>query len=53
MMKTILCMLTLAGGCSALTPQIVDTSVTKPSNVAVYLTVDTRDGKYLTRVATG
>ncbi len=45
MMKTFLCVLMLAGGCSALNPQIVDTSVTKPSNVAVYLTVDTRDGK--------
>lgn len=31
-------------GCSALKPQLVDASVQKPSNVAVYFTVDTRAG---------
>src|SRR5262245_39582575 len=32
-------------GCSALHPQLVTMSVQKPSNVAVYFTVDTRDGE--------
>lgn len=31
-------------GCAGLTPRLVDASVQKPSNVAVYFTVDTRDG---------
>lgn len=31
-------------GCSALKPQLVDASAQKPSNVAVYFTVDTRAG---------
>lgn len=31
--------------CSGLTPRLVDASVQKPSNVAVYFTVDTRDGE--------
>ncbi|MCU0699251.1 MAG: VWA domain-containing protein [Myxococcaceae bacterium] len=31
-------------GCAALTPRLVDASVQKPSNVAVYFTVDTREG---------
>jgi len=34
----------LAGGCAGLNPQLVDASVQKPSNVAVYFTVDTRGG---------
>ncbi len=34
---------TLAG-CAGLAPRLVDASVQKPSNVAVYFTVDTRDG---------
>src|SRR5262245_24968810 len=35
----------LASGCAALKPQLVDASVQKPSNVAVYFPVATRDGK--------
>lgn len=35
---------TLASGCAGLKPQLVDASVQKPSNVAVYFTVDTRAG---------
>jgi hypothetical protein len=31
-------------GCAALTPKLVDASASKPSNVAVYFTVDTRGG---------
>jgi hypothetical protein len=31
--------------CAGLTPRLVDASVQKPSNVAVYFTVDTRDGE--------
>jgi len=31
-------------GCAGLNPQLVDASVQKPSNVAVYFTVDKRDG---------
>jgi von Willebrand factor type A domain len=34
----------LATGCSALNPQLVQASVQKPSNVAVYFTVDRNDG---------
>ncbi len=32
-------------GCAGLAPRLVDASVQKPSNVAVYFTVDTRDGE--------
>lgn len=32
-------------GCTGLKPRLVDASVEKPSNVAVYFTVDTHDGK--------
>ncbi len=32
-------------GCAGLRPQLVDASVQKPSNVAVYFTVDTRRGE--------
>ncbi|MGC4117714.1 MAG: VWA domain-containing protein [Myxococcales bacterium] len=32
-------------GCAGLKPRLVDASVQKPSNVAVYFTVDTRDGE--------
>lgn len=32
-------------GCAALRPRLVDASVQKPSNVAVYFTVDTRAGE--------
>ena len=35
----------LLGGCAGLTPRLVDASVQKPSNVAVYFTVDTREGE--------
>ncbi len=35
----------LAAGCSALRLELVDASVEKPSNVAVYFTVDTRQGE--------
>ncbi|MBL8918295.1 MAG: VWA domain-containing protein [Myxococcaceae bacterium] len=34
----------LATSCAALRPRLVDASVQKPSNVAVYFTVDTRQG---------
>src|SRR5262245_52864819 len=34
-----------AGGCAGLKLQMVDSSVRKPSNVAVYFTVDTRGGE--------
>jgi hypothetical protein len=34
-----------AGGCAGLKLQMVDASVRKPSNVAVYFTVDTRSGQ--------
>ena len=33
-----------ASGCAGLQPRLVDASVQKPSNVAVYFTVDTRKG---------
>src|SRR5579864_2376474 len=36
--------LALSSGCAALNPQLVQASVQKPSNVAVYFTVDTRGG---------
>jgi hypothetical protein len=36
--------LLVAAGCAGLKPQMVDASVQKPSNVAVYFTVDTRGG---------
>jgi hypothetical protein len=35
----------LISGCSGLKPRLIDASVQKPSNVAVYFTVDTRDGE--------
>ncbi len=34
----------LCSGCAGLAPRLVDASVQKPSNVAVYFTVDTRSG---------
>jgi hypothetical protein len=34
-----------AGGCAGLKLQLVDASVRRPSNVAVYFTVDTRNGE--------
>lgn len=37
--------LLLTTGCAGLAPRLVDASVQKPSNVAVYFTVDTRDGQ--------
>jgi hypothetical protein len=37
--------LLLASGCATLKPQLVDASVQKPSNVAVYFTVDTWRGQ--------
>src|SRR5579864_4752459 len=36
--------LALSSGCAALNPQLVEASVQKPSNVAVYFTVDTDSG---------
>lgn len=35
----------VVSSCAALRPQLVDASVQKPSNVAVYFTVDTREGE--------
>src|SRR6185436_12821349 len=32
-------------GCAGLAPRLVDASVQKPSNVALYFTVDTREGE--------
>jgi uncharacterized protein YegL len=43
-MRTLLCLALLLSGCAALNPRLVDASVQKPSNVAVYFTVDTRQG---------
>lgn len=43
-----LCLLLLvaaSSGCAGLTPRLIDASVQKPSNVAVYFTVDTRSGE--------
>src|SRR4051812_36537765 len=42
-----LCLLTapFAGACGGLKLQLVDASVRKPSNVAVYFTVDTTSGQ--------
>ena len=37
--------LLLVPSCAALRPRLVDASVQKPSNVAVYFTVDTREGE--------
>jgi hypothetical protein len=37
--------LLLLSGCAALRPQFVDGSASKPSNVAVYFTVDTAGGE--------
>ena len=37
--------LLIASGCAGLRPRLVDASVQKPSNVAVYFTVDTRGGE--------
>jgi hypothetical protein len=37
--------LAMVSGCAALNPQLVQASVQKPSNVAVYFTVDTRGGE--------
>lgn len=42
-MRKLLLVLAL-GGCSGLRPQLIDSSVQKPSNVAVYFTVDTAAG---------
>lgn len=36
--------LALLAGCAGLTPRLIDHSVQKPSNVALYFTVDTRAG---------
>lgn len=41
----VLSSLLVASSCAALKPRLVDASVQKPSNVAVYFTVDTRDGE--------
>jgi hypothetical protein len=41
---SVLLLVQLGSGCAALNPQLVDASVQKPSNVAVYFTVDTRQG---------
>ncbi|HEY3444940.1 MAG TPA: vWA domain-containing protein [Myxococcales bacterium] len=37
--------LSMLAGCAGLKPRLVDASVQKPSNVAVYFTVDTREGE--------
>lgn len=37
--------LTALAGCAGLAPRLIDASVQKPSNVAVYFTVDTRGGE--------
>jgi von Willebrand factor type A domain len=42
---------TLAAGCTGLRLQMVDHSVRKPSNVAVYFTVDTRGGEPVANLA--
>jgi hypothetical protein len=44
MREWIVCCVSMCG-CAGLTPRLVDASVQKPSNVAVYFTVDTRDGE--------
>ncbi len=42
--RLLLLLLPLAVGCAGLKPRLVDASVQKPSNVAVYFTVDTNSG---------
>src|SRR3954452_2036146 len=44
MERVLLLGLVLASGCAGLKVNLVDASVQKPSNVAVYFTVDTRSG---------
>ena len=41
---TLVVSLAFLAGCAELRPRLVDASVQKPSNVAVYFTVDTRGG---------
>ena len=43
-MRIILAMAVLLTGCAGLKPRLIDASVQKPSNVALYFTVDTRSG---------
>jgi hypothetical protein len=43
-MRRLLCLLVPCFGCAGLHPQLVDASVQKPSNVALYFTVDTNHG---------
>src|SRR5579871_4102449 len=43
-MKRLALACALVAGCAGLNPQLVDSSVQKPSNVAVYFTVDTAQG---------
>ena len=43
-MRTLACLLLTCSGCVGLNPQLVDASVQKPSNVALYFTVDTSQG---------
>src|SRR6185369_3026389 len=44
-MRTLVPLLVVLCSCAGLSPRLVDASVQKPSNVAVYFTVDTRDGE--------
>jgi hypothetical protein len=43
-MRSLFVMLVVLSGCSGLRPRLIDSSVQKPSNVAVYFTVDTAAG---------
>ncbi len=45
MLRTAFLAALACSGCAALQPRLVDASVQKPSNVAVYFTVDTRAGE--------
>src|SRR6516165_10521192 len=44
-MRKLFALLVPLCGCAGLTPRLVDASVQKPSNVAVYFTVDTFTGE--------
>ncbi len=44
-MRTLACLLLFTVGCAGLNPQLIEASVQKPSNVAVYFTVDTNAGE--------
>ena len=43
-MRSLLLVVLLASGCAGLRPDLVEASVQKPSNVALYFTVDTAHG---------